>query len=148
MQIVETRWSSYLLRSLLLRLDCNIHRERREEVGSYLSSPTLLLSTTHQQRTPTSPSWLPTPRNSSFRYIHLSLSQTFLMPCNGEARSRKISTELSKSFLYKFCKTDQVLYKFCRRMKFVYTLDIYTKLFSTHWLQNLLPHKCLRVHRV
>ena len=94
MQIVETRWSSYLLRSLLLRLDCTIHRERRGEMGSYLSSPTLLLSTTHQQRTPTSPSWLPTPRNSSFRYIHLSLSQTsFLMPCNGEARSRKISTE-------------------------------------------------------
>ena len=52
----------------------------------------------------------------------------------------------SKSFFYKFCKTDQVLYKFCRRMKFVYTLDIYTKLFSTHWLHNLLPHKWLHVY--
>ena len=37
MQIVETRWSSYLLRSLLLRLDCNIHTQGEEGGGGELS---------------------------------------------------------------------------------------------------------------
>ena len=37
MQIVETRWSSYLLRSLLLRLDCNIHTQGKEGGDGELS---------------------------------------------------------------------------------------------------------------
>ena len=123
---------------------------------SSLSSPTFILSTTHQQRTPTSPSLLPTPRNSSFRYI-LSLSQTFLMlgprpaMVKQENFNRK-TLQCQNVFSTNFVKEIGSSPKCCRRMKFVYTLGIYTKFFSIlyiHTSYKSSPSQVyVRVHRV